>query len=137
MDSWRSLLHDDPVPWLLERRDPAVRALTLRTTLSCKLERGAYPTGTTSSHRWRQVSVPLFNQADVLFVLRAVDAAGALDDARAQGAVAWLLARQDGRGRWAGRSPYGDRMPSKVNASKRVTLQVLGVLKHAFSSTAS
>jgi hypothetical protein len=35
--AWRDLLHADPVPWLLERSDPAVRANTLRTLL----ERGA------------------------------------------------------------------------------------------------
>jgi len=33
MMSWQSLLHDDPVPWLLEKGDPAVRALTLRHVL--------------------------------------------------------------------------------------------------------
>ncbi|MDP9252739.1 MAG: hypothetical protein M3O80_07010, partial [Chloroflexota bacterium] len=33
MMSWQSLLHDDPVPWLLEKGDPAVRALTLRQVL--------------------------------------------------------------------------------------------------------
>src|SRR3989442_7138964 len=31
--SWRSLLRGDPVPWLLERRDPAVRSLALRSLL--------------------------------------------------------------------------------------------------------
>src|SRR5437867_9778490 len=31
--SWQSLLHDDPVRWLLETGDPAVRALTLRHLL--------------------------------------------------------------------------------------------------------
>ena len=30
---WRSLLRDDPLPWLLERRDPAVRAMALRSLL--------------------------------------------------------------------------------------------------------
>ena len=30
---WRKLLKDDPVPWLLERSDPAVRAMTLRVLL--------------------------------------------------------------------------------------------------------
>ena len=33
MMSWQSLLHDDPVPWLLEKGDPAVRASTLRHLL--------------------------------------------------------------------------------------------------------
>lgn len=100
--------------------------------LSYKLERGAYPTDTRPSHLWRQLSFPLFYQADVLFVLRAIDAAGAIQDPRAQHAIAWLLSRQDGRGRWAGRTPYADRMPSRVDGSKWVTLQVLGVLRHAF-----
>ena len=101
--------------------------------LSYKLERGRYPTATEPSYLWRQLSFPLFYQADVLFVLRAIDAAGGLDDPRAQPAIAWLLARQDERGRWAGRAPYADRMASRVDASKWVTLQVLTILKHAFS----
>jgi hypothetical protein len=101
--------------------------------LSYKLERGGYPSATEPSYLWRQLSFPLFYQADVLFVLRAIDAAGGIDDARAQPAIAWLLARQDSRGRWAGRAPYSDRMPSRVDASKWVTLQVLTILKHAFS----
>ena len=100
--------------------------------LSYRMTRGAYPTDTEPSYLWRQLSFPLFYQGDVLFVLRAIDAAGAIDDPRAQPAIAWLLSRQDERGRWAGRAPYADRMPSKIDASKWVTLQVLTVLKHAF-----
>jgi len=100
--------------------------------LTYKMARGAYPTSTKPSHLRRQLSFPLFYQADVLFALRAIDAAGAIDDARAQPAIAWILARQDPRGRWAARAPYEARMPSKIDASKWVTLQVLGVLKHAF-----
>ncbi|TME65564.1 MAG: hypothetical protein E6I51_00025 [Chloroflexi bacterium] len=100
--------------------------------LSYRMERGAYPTDSTPSHLWRQLSFPLFYQADMLFVLRAIDAAGEIDDERALPAIAWLLSRQDPRGRWAGRSPYADRMPSRVDASKWVTLQVCTVLKHAF-----
>ncbi len=99
---------------------------------SDRMERGAYPTDTKRSHLWRQLSFPLFYQADVLFVLRAIDAAGEIDDPRAQPALAWLLARQDARGRWGGRAPYADRMPSRVDASKWVTLQVATILKHAF-----
>ena len=101
--------------------------------LSYKLERGRYPAPTAPSYLWRQLSFPLFYQADVLFVLRAIDAAGELEDPRAQPAIAWLLARQDDRGRWGGRAPYADRMASRVDASKWVTLQVLTLLKHAFS----
>src|SRR3989454_1071155 len=74
--------------------------------LSYRVERGKYPTDTEPSYLWRQVSFPLFYQADVLFVLRALDAAGAIDDDRVQPAIAWLLSRQDPRGRWAGRAPY-------------------------------
>ena len=100
--------------------------------LSYRVERGKYPTDTEPSYLWRQLSFPLFYQADVLFVLRALDAAGAIDDDRVQPAIAWLLSRQDPRGRWAGRAPYAARMPSKVDASKWVTLQVCTLLKHAF-----
>jgi len=99
---------------------------------SYKVERGAYPAPYGQSHLWRQLSFPLFYQADILFVLRAIDAAGAIDDPRAQIAIAWLLSRQDSHGRWAGRSPYVDRTATKVNASKWATLHALTVLKHAF-----
>ena len=105
--------------------------------LSYRVERGRYPTDTAPSYLWRQLSFPLFYQADVLFVLRAIDAAGALDDDRAQPAIGWLLARQDERGRWGGRSPYGARMPSRVDASKWVTLQACTILKHAFPEIAA
>jgi squalene cyclase len=105
--------------------------------LSYRIERGAYPSPNGRSFLWRQLSFPLFYQADVLFVLRALDAAGAIRDDRAQPALAWLLARQDSRGRWGGRAPYADRMPSKIDASKWVTLQVCTLLKHAFGETAA
>ncbi len=104
--------------------------------LSYKVDRGAYPTATTTSYLWRQLSFPLFYQADVLFVLRALDAADALDDPRAQSSIAWLLARQDERGRWGGRAPYADRMPSRIDASKWVTLHAITLLKHAFPGPA-
>jgi hypothetical protein len=105
--------------------------------LSYRVERGRYPTDTAPSYLWRQLSFPLFYQADVLFVLRAIDAAGAIDDDRAQPAIGWLLARQDERGRWGGRSPYAARMPSRVDASKWVTLQACTILKHAFPGNAA
>jgi hypothetical protein len=100
--------------------------------LTYRPERGDYPAPYGQSHLWRQLSFPLFYQADVLFVLRALDAADALDDARAQSSIAWLLARQDERGRWGGRAPYAARMPSRIDASKWVTLQAVTLLKHAF-----
>jgi len=105
--------------------------------LSYRVERGRYPTGTVPSYLWRQLSFPLFYQADVLFVLRAIDAAGAIEDDRAQPAIGWLLARQDARGRWGGRAPYAARMPSRVDASKWVTLQACTILKHAFPEMAA
>ena len=105
--------------------------------LSFKIERGRYPTDTAPSYLWRQLSFPLFYQADVLFVLRAIDAAGAIDDDRAQPAIGWLLARQDSRGRWGGRAPYAARMPSRIDASKWVTLQACTILKHAFPEIAA
>lgn len=100
--------------------------------LSYRPDKGDYPAPYGTSHLWRQVSFPLFYQADTLFILRALDAADALDDPRAQSSIAWLLARQDERGRWGGRAPYADRMPSRIDASKWVTLQAITLLKHAF-----
>ncbi len=105
--------------------------------LSYRVERGRYPTDTAPSYLWRQLSFPLFYQADVLFVLRAIDAAGAIEDDRVQPAIGWLLARQDARGRWGGRAPYAARMPSRVDASKWVTLQACTILKHAFPEIAA
>lgn len=105
--------------------------------LSFRMDRGAYPADADRSHLWRQLSFPLFYQADVLFVLRAIDAAGAIEDPRAQPALAWLLGRQDERGRWGARAPYADRMPSKIDASKWVTLQAATILKSAFGGTAA
>lgn len=143
---------DDPCAWGYARLIWGLAALpesartreverTLRRgvefLLSYKLERGRYPTATEPSYLWRQLSYPLFYQADVLFVLRAIDAAGAIEDPRTGPAIAWLLARQDTRGRWAGRAPYADRMPSRIEASKWVTLQVVTVLKHAFPPSES
>ncbi len=100
--------------------------------LAHRLERGAFPTNTKPSHLWRTLNFPLFYQADVLFILRVLAEIGALDDPRAQPALAWLLARQDERGRWHGKAPYVDRMPAKIDTSKWVTLQTAWVLKVAF-----
>ncbi len=100
--------------------------------LSHKLERGAFPTNTKISHLWRTLNFPLFYQGDVLFSLRVLAELDALDDPRAQPALAWLLARQDERGRWQGKAPYVDRMPAKIDTSKWVTLQTAWVLKVAF-----
>ncbi len=105
--------------------------------LTYRMDRGDYPSDPRPSHLWHQLSFPLFYQADVLFVLRAIDAAGGIEDERAQPAIAWLLARQGARGRWGGRAPYADRMPSRIDSSKWVTLQVLGILKHAFPESAN
>jgi len=59
-----------------------------------------------------------------------------IDDERAQPALAWILARQDARGRWSGHASYADRMPSRIDASKWVTLQAATLLKHAFGDAA-
>lgn len=104
--------------------------------LSFKLERGRYPTDSKPSHLWRTLNFPLFYQADVLFVLRVLGELGALNDPRAQGALAWLIGRQDERGRWHGRAPYMARMPAKVDHEKWITLQAAWVLKLAFAEAA-
>jgi hypothetical protein len=90
----KALLHGDPVAWLLERGARDIQ-----------------------SHLWHQLSFPLFYRADVLFGSRALDAAGKIDDPRAQ--------------------PYADRMPSRVDTTKWVTLQVATILKHVFGEAAA
>ena len=120
--AWRALLRGDPLPWLLERRDPAVRASTLRSLL----DRGPRDPEVRGAQS-RALSLP-----PISTILKRQGADGGIDDPRAQPALTWLLARQDARGRWGGRAPYADRMPSRVDASKWVTLQVATILKHAF-----
>lgn len=130
--------------WALSALPEAARTREVERTvrrgveflLSYRPERGDYPAATSQSYLWRQLSFPLFYQADVLFVLRALDAAESLDDPRAQSSIAWLLARQDERGRWGGRAPYAARMASRIDASKWVTLQAITLLKHAFPGPA-
>jgi hypothetical protein len=75
-------------------------------------------------------------QSDVLFTLRVLGELAALQDPRAQPALAWNVARQDGRGRWHGRAPYLDRLPAKVEPDKWITVQAAWVLRLAFPEAA-
>ena len=105
---------------LLLGRDPAV---------------ADYPAGyaTKPSNSWFRLGFPSGYVADVLQVLEAACAAGFGHDPRLGPAVDWLLARQDGRGRWANDYAYAGKMIVDIDRPGRpspwVTLRACRVLR--------
>jgi hypothetical protein len=85
------------------------------------------------SSLWFRLSFPLFYQADVLFVLRALSELDKLDHPGAQQALEWLQDRRSKNGLWRGSSPYRQRTwrtlggPSETD--RWVSLQAALVLK--------
>lgn len=66
-----------------------------------------YPVGDGKIHpMWHRLNFPLFYQADILFALRALADADALDHPGAEPALAWLAEKRGANGRWRGSSPY-------------------------------
>ncbi len=84
---------------------------------------------------WSKLSFPLFYQADILFVLRALGDLGALAHPGAQAALDWLEARRGADGRWQGSSPFRQKTWRERNDGEEtdrwVTLHALRVLKTA------
>ena len=82
---------------------------------------------------WFKLGFPSGYVTDVLQVLEALCEAGAAGDPRLAHAVDWLLAQQDGEGRWANRYAYQGKMVKDIDApgqpSKWVTLRACRVLK--------
>ena len=75
------------------------------------LLRGDYPTPGKVHAIWGHLNFPLFYQADILFVLRAVAELGALDHPGAAPALAWLATRRRADGVWCGSSPFRGGVP--------------------------
>jgi hypothetical protein len=101
-----------------------------------KLRAGNYPSSGPRHKLWSQLNFPLFYQADVLFVLRALaDLDRAADKPTFRTAVTWLEDRRRDDGRWNGVSPYGSRMWTQLEKRRRpskwVTWQALYAIKAA------
>jgi hypothetical protein len=106
-----------------------------------KLRAGNYPSSGSRHKLWDRLNFPLFYQADVLYVLRALadlDRVG--DKPTFRKAVTWLEDRRRSDGRWNGASPYGRRMWTQLEKRRRpskwVTWQTLYVIKAAQSDYA-
>jgi hypothetical protein len=120
------------------RSGPVSRALELGVAflLSRDPVDADYPMGygnTKPNGSWFRLGFPSGYVADVLQVLEAVCEAGAAGDPRLDRAVAWLLAQQDGHGRWANRYAYAGKMVVDIDEpgrpSRWVTLRACRVLK--------
>jgi hypothetical protein len=97
---------------------------------------GSYPSSGPRHKLWGRLNFPLFYQADVLFTLRALTDLGRVDEEPAfRKALEWLKARCRDNGRWNGASPYGSRMWTQLESSRRpskwITWQALYALKAA------
>jgi hypothetical protein len=82
---------------------------------------------------WFKLGFPSGYVADVLQVMEAVAEAGAAADPRLARAVEWLLAQQDGEGRWRNRYDYHGKLQVDIDRgggpSRWVTLRACRVLK--------
>ena len=122
----------------VDRRTPAVaRAVdaAVRFLLSRDPAVADYPMGygnTKPSGSWFRLGFPSGYITDVLQVLEALVEAGAGADPRLGHVVEWVLAQQDGQGRWANRHAYTGKMWIDIDApgtpSRWVTLRVCRVL---------
>ncbi len=85
------------------------------------------------SGSWFKLGFPSGYVADVLQVMEAVCEAGAGADPRLGPAVSWLLAQQDGDGRWKNRYAYQGKMHIDIDRpgvpSRWVTLRACRVLR--------
>jgi hypothetical protein len=120
-----------------DKRDDAIQETIesgVRFLGRFKLREGNYPTKSTRHKLWDRLNFPLFYQADVLFILRALADVGRLGTKPTfRKAVAWLENRATKGWRWNGASPYGSRlwMPleKRRRPSKWITWQALYVIK--------
>jgi hypothetical protein len=84
---------------------------------------------------WSRLNFPLFYQADILFVLRALSDAGELKHPGAGPALEWLAGRRKSDGRWSGASPFRQRtwraMGERSEVDRWVSLQAADLLQQA------
>ena len=100
-----------------------------------RLAAAEFPTAEKPHRVWGRLNFPLFYQADILFVLRAAAAWGALAHPQAQEALVWLAARRRADGRWRGANPFRGRtwaaLGDRAETDRWVSLHAAWVLSQA------
>jgi len=122
-----------------ERRSPLVQQALdsgVDFLLSVDPSTAAYPAGYGRiSGSWLKPGFPSGYVADVIQVGEAVADAGAGRDPRLAGAIGWIVAQQDERGRWHNRYTYQGKLWADIertgDVSKWVTLRACRVLRAA------
>ena len=107
--------------------------------LSCDPVAAAYPAGRgvgSPSPFWYKLGFPLGYVADLLQNLEVLCELGFARDARLEGAVEWLLGKQDQAGRWRNESASNGKTWVEIDQqgrpSKWVTLRACAVLKAVY-----
>jgi hypothetical protein len=128
----------------VERRAPHVqRAIAQGAAflLSCDPATAMYPMGwgnAQPSPIWFKLGFPLGYSADLLQNLTVLCELGFASDARLEGAVAWLLGKQDASGRWKNECAYNGKtwvdFEKQGQGSKWVTLRACRVLKAVYGA---
>ncbi len=155
MGKWHCEMNDDlPCAWGAaralwglgrtptgERSDTIQEALdsSIRFLGRFKLREGNYPSSSPRHKLWDRLNFPLFYQADVLFILRALTDLGRLGDKLTlRKAVRWLEQQCQGENRWNGASLQSSHMWAQLEErrqpSKWITWQALYVIKAASMS---
>jgi hypothetical protein len=126
-----------------ERRSPHVERAILQGVaflLSCDPATAAYPAGygnVKPSQSWFKLGFPSGYVADVLQNLTVLCELGFAKDARLEGAIEWLLGKQNQAGRWRNQYAYNGKtwvdFEQQGQASKWVTLRACSVLKMVYS----
>lgn len=102
------------------------------------IARAAYPCKGLPSSSWFQFGYPLGDVADALLNLEALIEAGCGGDPRLEEAIAFVVSKQDERGRWRMEYSYEGKMWANIERrgrpSKWVTLRAARMLKRARST---
>jgi hypothetical protein len=99
------------------------------------LTKANYPTTDKGSihSMWFRLNFPLFYQADILFVLRALAELGAIHHPGAAGALDWLREKRTRSGHWRGANPFRSRtwdsLGDRNETNRWVSLYAATVLK--------
>lgn len=122
------------------KRSPQVEA-AIRSGMSFLLDEfnlveANYPVheGGIVNQLWFRLNFPLFYQADILLVLRALAELGELSQPGAAPALEWLASRRSMSGRWRGSNPFRSRtwkIGSQEEIDRWVSLQAAVILGHS------
>jgi hypothetical protein len=96
---------DSAIHFLLEEHDPLLANYPLHD-------------GGKISPLWRRLNFPLFYQADLLLLLRALAELNRLDASGAQRVLDWLDSLRGKDGRWKGSSPFSRRTWSEMGGAQ-------------------